>query len=292
MAKRGNYRFFDKYTWYVPTVGGMFGMFGLFLLGSLLGALVSFLLGRIPGFGADYIMIIVYPLNFLPLLIYAANVSSRRSLNNEGYKLDSKKIERGGLLVALVTVATFALAFCIDPLVAVLPEMPEMLKEALKTATQGNFVANFICVSLFAPLFEEWMCRGLVLRGLLANKMKPVWAIVVSAAFFAVIHLNPWQAIPAFLIGCLMGYVYYKTGSLKLTMLIHFVNNTASLIISNIDKYKDLETWADVLPATQYWLLFAAFALAIILVIRAFAKIPNRSSIGNIDSVPSLFEAE
>lgn len=69
--------------------------------------------------------------------------------------------------------------------------------------------------------------------------IKPVWAIFWSAVFFAFIHLNPWQAVPAFILGCLFGYVYYKTGSLKLTMLMHFTNNTFSLIFSNIDKFKD-----------------------------------------------------
>ena len=54
----------------------------------------------------------------------------------------------------------------------------------------------------------------MVLRGLLGHKVKPVWAIVISAAFFAIIHLNPWQAIPAFLLGCVLllalGLMFYQ----------------------------------------------------------------------------------
>ena len=129
-----------------------------------------------------------------------------------------------------------------------------------------------------------------LLRGLLNRKVRPVWAIVLSAAFFAVIHLNPWQALPAFLIGCLFGYVYYKTGSLKLTMLMHFTNNTFSLILANIGSLKEMDSWMDVLPGPLYWIVFAGCALLLVLIARVFARIPLKSPEGNCDKVTSLFE--
>ena len=130
----------------------------------------------------------------------------------------------------------------------------------------------------------------MILRGLLGNRVKPVWAIVISAAFFAFIHLNPWQAVPAFLLGCLFGYVYYKTGSLKLTMLMHFTNNTFSLVMSNIDSLKDVESWMDVLPGMRYWIIFAAAVLLIVLIVNAFRRIPLERPEGNLDTVKPLFE--
>ena len=120
--------------------------------------------------------------------------------------------------------------------------------------------------------------------------MKPVWAIVISALFFAFIHLNPWQAVPAFLLGCLFGYVYYKTGSLKLTMLMHFTNNTFALVISNISAFEEAESWMDVLPGTAYWIVFFALILLLVLVIRAFTRIPEEYPEGNLDPVKPLFE--
>ena len=145
-------------------------------------------------------------------------------------------------------------------------------------------------VSIFAPFFEEWLCRGMVLRGLLGNKVKPAWAIVFSAIFFAVIHLNPWQAVPAFLLGCLFGYVYYKTGSLKLTMLMHFANNTFSLVISNIDAFEDMDSFLDLFPSARYWVIFFACILLLVLVIRSLGRIPQERPEGNLDPVKPLFE--
>ena len=192
-----------------------------------------------------------------------------------------------------MVLATLALAFCVEPLLALLPEMPEALEELLKGMTQdGSILINFLTVSIFAPFFEEWLCRGMVLRGLLGNGVRPVWAIVISALFFAFIHLNPWQALPAFLLGCLFGYVYYKTGSLRLTMLMHFANNTFSLVFSNIDAFKEAESFMDILPGMAYWIIFFACILLLVLIIRSFARIPEEHKDGNMDPVPALFSEE
>jgi len=230
---------------------------------------------------------------FVPPMLYAAIKSRNNSYNRSGLKLDSKHFRPlgGALCVLFVALATLALAFCSDAILAAMPAMPSWLEELLKSMTsEGSIYINFLMVSIFAPFFEEWLCRGMVLRGLLGNRVKPAWAIVISAIFFAVIHLNPWQAVPAFLLGCLFGYVYYRTGSLKLTMLMHFVNNTFSLVMSNVDAFGDAESWLDVLPGMRYWIIFAACILLLVLIIRQFARIPLEQPAGNLDPTPSLFD--
>ncbi|MBP5337666.1 MAG: CPBP family intramembrane metalloprotease [Bacteroidales bacterium] len=290
-----NYGFFEKFSYYVPGVADMFILLALLLVGALLGSLVSLPFLAILGqeTGAQYATFISYPVMFIPPMIYASIKSRNNSMNRSGLKLDSKHFSpTGGALCAVfVVLATLALAFCSDAILALMPDMPEWLENMLKGITsENNLILNFLLVSIFAPLFEEWLCRGMVLRGLLGTKMKPVWAIVVSALFFAVIHLNPWQAIPAFLLGCLFGYVYYKTGSLKLTMLMHFANNTFSLVMSNVDAFKDMDSMMDVLPGIRYWIIFFACILLLVLVLRVFHRIPLERPEGNMDPVKPLFE--
>ncbi|MBQ2107889.1 MAG: CPBP family intramembrane metalloprotease, partial [Bacteroidales bacterium] len=229
MRKRGNYKFLDKFSWYIPGVGGMFGLLAWLLVGALLGSVALFILIAVLGkeAGSEYGNLISYPLMFVPAMIYTAVKSSSLSMTESGVKLDSNNFAPLGsvLCILLAAVGTLAIGFWAEAISSLLPDMPPALEEALKSLTSGNVILNFICVSIFAPVCEEWLCRGMVLRGLLKrSRIKPVWAIVISAVFFALIHLNPWQAIPAFLFGCLFGYVYYKTGSLKLTMLMHCVN--------------------------------------------------------------------
>ena len=139
------------------------------------------------------------------------------------------------------------------------------------------------------PIFEEWLCRGMVLRGLL-TKMKPGWAIVVSALFFAVIHANPWQALNAFLIGLMMGYVYYKTGSLILTMVIHFVNNGTSVILSNIESLKDYDYMIDMMDKSTYYLVVSVSVIILAACLWAFSRIKVENPWGNIDRIPPADE--
>ena len=292
--KPRNYQFLEKFTYFVPGVADMFILLAWLLAGALLGNLVTLPLALAFGqeAGMEYGMVVAYPLMFLPAMIYASVKSRGNSFTRSGLLLDSSHFSPlGGALCALfVILATLSAAFCSDAILSVMPEMPPFLEELLKSMTQGNIWINFLSVSIFAPFFEEWLCRGMVLRGLLGNKVKPVWAIVISAVFFAFIHLNPWQAVPAFLLGCLFGYVYYKTGSLKLTMLMHFANNTFSLVMSNIDAFKDVESWLDVLPGARYWIIFAAAILLLVLIIQAFRRIPLDRTEGNMDPVKPLFE--
>ena len=70
-----------------------------------------------------------------------------------------------------------------------------------------------------------------------------------------------------------MGYVYYKTGSLKLTMLLHFTNNTFSLVLCNVDALKDMESWRDVMPESLYWVSVVGCVLLTLLIARRFRAI-------------------
>ena len=164
----------------------------------------------------------------------------------------------------------------------------DMISEAMKSMTGGPVWASILLVGIMAPVFEEWLCRGEVLRGLL-RKVKPVWAIVISALFFAAIHGNPWQALNAFLIGCVLGYVYYKTGSLILTMIIHATNNTGAVVLANIDSLKDVDYFIDIMDKTTYGIFILISLVIVAAALMVFKGIPLRyPKGGNIDPEESI----
>lgn len=291
MRHRGNFNTFSAHAWYVPGVGGMLVLLALLLAGVALGGIVTMIFTAAMGQEAanEYAMLIAYPLQFLPAMLFAAIRSRDRSFDSGGFALDSNRFAplKGWICALLAMAGTFAAAFASDALTSALPPMPDWLKSLMESMTTGNLWVNFLLVSIMAPLFEEWLCRGMVLRGLLnSGGMRPFWAIVVSAAFFALIHMNPWQAIPAFLLGCLFGYVYYRTGSLKLTMLMHFTNNTIALVCANI--WPEAETWTDII-GSLYWICFALALIVLALVVLAFRRIRLQSPAGNCDAVPAVF---
>lgn len=290
---RASYALFTNYSHYLPGLGGMIGLFLLFLLGSLLGSLISGVFVLMMGSSESvmqYSMLIAYPVSFIPPLLYASAKSRRNEFFDKGYALDSNNFDkRGGFAMAvIVSIATLAAAFVCEPVSVMLPDMPETLKKSLELLMDGPLWAALLSVSVFAPLFEEWLCRGLVLRGLLKH-MNPTGAILVSAAFFAILHMNPWQAIPAFLLGILFGYVYYRTGSLKLTMLMHCVNNTFSLLLSKIPGLEDIESFMDILSPWAYAGIYVACVLMLASAVILITGIPVKDTkMGGCDEVDAL----
>ncbi len=263
---RGSYDLFSTYNYFMPGVSDLAWLVILFFVGVFLGILISagLALGISQDFALTYGMVIVYPVQFIPAMLYASAVSNRNMGFEPEYPLDNSNFGgRSGLSMALiVSVMALAAAFVIEPVSMLLPEMSEATKLAMEQMLKGPVWIVLLSVSVFAPFFEEWLCRGIILRGLL-KKMKPGWAIVISALVFGLIHMNLWQAIPAFIIGTILGYVYYKTGSLKLTMLMHCVNNTLSVILSRIPGLEDVEFFAEIMSPWAYVPMIIAFAVAL-----------------------------
>ena len=279
---RGSYDLFSSYSHFLPGVGGLFGIFALFMLGALLGNILVLGLQFIsPEFAKEYGIIISYPLMFIPAMLYASAKSRFEENFTPGFKMDSNNFGRfSGIQIAvIVTVATLATAFMTDAISSVMPPMPEWLEATMKELLHAPFWITLISVSVFAPLFEEWLCRGIVLRSLL-TKYSPATAIIVSAVFFAIIHFNPWQAIPAFILGLLFGYVYYKTGSLKLTMLMHCANNTMAAVFSRIPAFEEAKSFIDVMNPWTYAGIFICSAAFVVAAIIVFAGIPHKE--GNL----------
>ena len=245
--KQKHQRSFDllsRYDYYYPGIGGVFALLALLLAGACVGNLVILVLTKYLGteIASTYGMLISYPLQFLPAMIYAAAKSNPFDGGQECVRVDDGRFAPigGAWLSVMAITVTWASAVMCEPSGLLLPEMPELLKNALKSMTEGPLWVSILTTAVFAPFFEEWLCRGMVLRGLL-QKMHPAWAIMISAIFFALIHMNPWQAVPAFILGCLFGYVYYKTGSLKLTMLMHCTNNAFSVLLTRIPGMEDCD---------------------------------------------------
>lgn len=94
-----------------------------------------------------------------------------------------------------------------------------------KSAVQSSlFLLAFVFI---VPILEEFVFRGVILGGLL-KKYSSRTAILVSSILFGALHLNIFQFIIGFCLGLLIGYVYIKTHSICICMLIHVLNDTLS----------------------------------------------------------------
>lgn len=120
-----------------------------------------------------------------------------------------------------------------------MPELPDVVVQEMTMIMQNKW--GYLVIGLLAPVAEEIVMRGAILRALLegAEKM-PVrtlsavarrrhWvAIAISAVLFALIHANPAQMPHAFIVGMLLGWMYRRTGSIIPGVVYHWANNTAA----------------------------------------------------------------
>jgi membrane protease YdiL (CAAX protease family) len=111
-----------------------------------------------------------------------------------------------------------------------MPEAQEKLFEQIMAQPIG-----YISIGIVAPLAEEMVFRGAILRKLL-GRFGEKWhwvAILISAVIFGAVHGNIPQFVHAALIGLLLGWMYYRTGSILPGVLLHWVNNTVAYVMFN-----------------------------------------------------------
>ena len=93
----------------------------------------------------------------------------------------------------------------------------------------GNAFGTFMIAVIAAPVVEEILFRGIVLRSM--RKFIPVWAaILISSVLFGVYHLNIVQAAYATFMGIAAGILYEKKKNLLFPILVHFANNLITML--------------------------------------------------------------
>ena len=95
-------------------------------------------------------------------------------------------------------------------------------------------IAGVLNACIFAPIGEEIGFRGILLGGLLKTRCRPWIAILISALVFASFHGFGANFVTAMLFGILVGWLYWRTGSIIPGIIIHITNNSLTAIdISN-----------------------------------------------------------
>lgn len=255
----------NNLKYYLPNVAQSWLLIiTLIVGGSILSALIGYIIALFFPYLAETSLLLSYPIIFIPpslLILFSIKQASYSSLIQD-YTPPSSEINSpnfGKLGVVISFVLIFFLLFSINLVTEPLTYWmgtPEFLEQLMKQI-HTNKISTFLSIVLFAPLLEELFCRGIILRGLL-HHTTPIKAIALSALMFGIMHLNPWQAIPAFILGVFMGWVYWRTHSLWATIFIHFVNNGFSYIVTLL--YPNLPShfgFVDLIPNNYYYLTYA-----------------------------------
>lgn len=114
------------------------------------------------------------------------------------------------------TVWVIAAQIVLEPLMAMLP--------SIENAGVGRGFWACVTAVVLAPVFEEILCRGFVLETV-RRRWGDAVAVLISALFFGLVHVEPSTALAGFVVGGIFGTIYIRTHSLFSTIILHSINN-------------------------------------------------------------------
>jgi hypothetical protein len=147
-------------------------------------------------------------------------------------------------LVALIPVVQWAGILNEQlPLPEVVREWDQAQMELVEKILLGDFSIFFslAMLALTPALCEELMFRGYVQRQA-ERGLGAAGGILLSGIIFGLYHLRLTQALPLSLLGIYLAYLAWRTGSLWIPILIHFLNNgLAVFAAAYIENRPDLD---------------------------------------------------
>lgn len=138
----------------------------------------------------------------------------------------------------------------------------------------SDWVVNIVAAVLLAPIVEEWLFRKQLIGRL--RRFGELPAILVSALFFALFHLNLFQFFYAFGLGVLFGYVYTRTSKLRYTVGLHMLINAnggivAPWFMNRMMAVVEAHPTAETITNAQMGALLSGFAYAFVLLAATLA---------------------
>jgi uncharacterized protein len=102
----------------------------------------------------------------------------------------------------------------------------------LDTKGIGGYLVSLFVMGLLPAISEEMLFRG-GLQNYLTRATKNPWlSIIVVSILFSIVHFSVYGFLVRIFLGIVLGYIFYATGNLWLSITAHFFNN--ALIVSSI----------------------------------------------------------
>lgn len=145
-------------------------------------------------------------------------------------------------------------------------EMPKEMEELFTSVCSTPY--GYFTLAVLAPWAEEVVFRGAILRKLLeifSHQMHWV-AIVISAIIFGAVHMNMAQGVNAFVLGLLLGWMFYRTGSIFPGIVLHWANNTIAYILVRLRPDLSNASLTDICGGDENKvLLYVGFSMLIVI---------------------------
>lgn len=174
--------------------------------------------------------IITVVIAFIPILIYRQKKFFQYDIKVENKKITVKTVIIGFIILLSVNNVLGLFSSGLELGLNAIGLSANSALEELEILNQST-VSMIIYTCIIAPIVEEFIYRGAVLRSL--EKYGKKFAIIISAILFGLMHGNFYQIFMAAGAGIILGYLATEY-SIKLTIILHVCNNTCVEILSRI----------------------------------------------------------
>jgi len=184
---------------------------------------------------------------FLPAFFYA-KLCHRYAFRHLGYRQPVNFSQAG--IVIIVMLASLPLVSSLSQLTELMPFSEATLQKFRDAEDEymrqvevigrmnnfGDFLISLFMLAILPAVFEETLFRG-GLQNLLSRWFRmPVLAIIITAVLFSVVHFSYIGFMSRVVLGFLLGWMYYRTGNLWLSIIAHATNNATALIVMYVMK--------------------------------------------------------
>ena len=126
-----------------------------------------------------------------------------------------------------------------DYIPLIIQNLENMEQRALELTTlfltmnsASDLFFNLFLIALIPAFGEELFFRGVVQQYLQKILKNPHLGVCLTACVFSAIHMQFFGFLPRFLLGLILGYLFFYSGNLWMSVLGHFINNALGVLLS------------------------------------------------------------
>jgi len=102
---------------------------------------------------------------------------------------------------------------------------------SMKMMNEGSLAINILIFGAFAAIGEELLFRSVIQKALIKIFRSPHIGIIATAIVFSAFHGEFYGFFPRIVLGLLLGYMFYLSGSIWPSIFMHFANNSTIVLL-------------------------------------------------------------
>jgi len=163
----------------------------------------------------------------------------------------------------------------------------ELTERFLNVYTVYDLMFNIFMIALLPALGEELIFRGIIQK-IFTDWIKgsPFIAIFITSVLFSALHMQFYSLLPRLLLGIVLGYLMYWSGTLWLPVAAHFINNFMAVMVYYLTANQIISMDPDHISTyLGLWGIIASMAISILLFVfirdyeRKKASVPGQQAL-------------